>query len=172
MSRSDSKARLIQAISASLHDDFSDALKIADDMSISLVIEVLEEEIAPADSTLCHRFIEQWLECFDPVQRLAASMEVSHLYVLDLVDIPHAEDIILSRTLNNGAGAIEALRSEVLSNRDLGRNPDSSFGLKFVKALEAEVSAPLETAIDRLHSHSEQLGVLMQRADEETEDQG
>lgn len=171
MSRSDSKARLAQAISTSPHDDFSDALKIAEGLSISMVKEVLEEEIAPADSTLCHRFIEQWLERFDPVQKLAASMEVSHLYLLDLVDIPHAEDIILSRTLDNGAGAIAALRSEVLSNRDLGRNPDSSFGLKFVKALEAEVSEPLETAIDRLRSHSEQLGVLMQRADGVADDQ-
>ena len=76
-------------------------------------------------------------------------------------------DIILSRTLDNGAGAIEALRCEILSNRDLGRNPDSSFGLKFVKTIQAEISVPLETAIGRLRSRSERLGLLMQRADDE-----
>ncbi|MDK7750562.1 hypothetical protein QP572_09385 [Brevibacterium sp. UMB10442] len=172
MSELNSKARLAQEIKASPHDSFSDALKVADDMSISLVREVLEEEIASNDAVLCHCFIEQWLERFEPLQKLAATIEVSHLYLLDLVDVPHAEDLILLRTLDNGADAVAALRSEVLSNRDLGRNPDASFGLKFVKTIEAEVCDPLETAIERLHENSERLGVLIQRADDEVKDQG
>lgn len=172
MGELNSKARLAQEIKASPHDNFSDALKVADHMSISLVREVLEEEVAPNDSVLCHRFIEQWLERFEPLQKLAASIEVSHLYLLDLVDVPHAEDLILLRTLDNGADAVAALRSEVLSNRDLGRNPDASFGLKFVKSIEAEICDPLETAIERLRENSERLGVLIQRADDEVKDQG
>lgn len=167
----DRKAQLAQAISAAPHDKFSEALEISDGMSISYVREVLEEVIAPTDSALCHRFIEHWLERLNPIQRLAASIEVSHLYLLDLVDIPHAEDIILLRTLNHGADAIGALRSEILSNRDLGRNPDASFGLKFVKNVEAETCDPLETAIQSLRSNSEQLGLLMRRADDELKDQ-
>lgn len=120
---------------------------------------------------LCHRFIEQWLERLEPLQKLAASIEVSHLYLLDLVDIPHAEDLILLRTLGNGADAVAAIRAEILSNRDLGRNPDASFGLKFVKTIEAEVCNPLETAIERLCSYSERLSLLIQRADNEVKDQ-
>ena len=172
MGELNSKARLAQEIKASPHDSFSDALKVADHMSISLVREVLEEAIAPNDSVLCHRFIEQWLERFEPLQKLAASIEVSHLYLLDLVDVPHAEDLTLLRTLDNGADAVAALRSEVLSNRDLGRNPDASFGLKFVKSIEAEIRDPLETAIERLRENSERLGVLIQRSDDEVKDQG
>lgn len=58
MGELNSKTRLVQEIKASPHDNLSDALKVADHMSISLVREVLEEEIAPNDSALCHRFIE------------------------------------------------------------------------------------------------------------------
>lgn len=167
----DSKTQLAHEVSAAPNDNFSDALKVSDGMSIAHVREALEEEIAPYDSALCHRFIEQWLERLEPIQKLAASIEVSHLYLLDLVDIPHAEDIILSRVLHNGAGAIEALRSELLSNRDLGRNPDTSFGLKFVKTLETEACEPLETAIESLRSNSDRLELLIQRADVEVKGQ-
>ncbi|EFG48681.1 hypothetical protein HMPREF0183_0035 [Brevibacterium mcbrellneri ATCC 49030] len=171
MGELNSKTRLVQEIKASPHDNLSDALKVADHMSISLVREVLEEEIAPNDSALCHRFIEQWLERLEPLQKLAASIEVSHLYLLDLVDIPHAEDLILLRTLDNGADAVVAIRAEILSNRDLGRNPDASFGLTFVKTIETEVCDPLETAIERLRSNSERLSLLIRRACDEVKDQ-
>ena len=163
----DCKAWLAQEILAGTDDGFSVALKLVDGMSISHVKEALEEYVAPADSALCHRFIEQWLERFEPVQRLAAALEVSDLYVLDLVDVPHAEDLILLRTLENGADALEALKSEVFSYREVARNPDASFGPKFVKTVEAETGAPLAEAIERLRSNAERLGALIRRAYEE-----
>lgn len=163
----DSKTRLAQEILAASNDGFSVALTIADGMSISCVKEALEEHIAPADSALCHRFIEHWLERFEPVQKLAAALAVSNLYVLDLVDVPHAEDLILLRTLENGADALEALKSEIFSYREVARNPDASFGPKFIKTIEAEAGAPLEEAIERMRSNAERLGVLIRRADDE-----
>lgn len=163
----DSKVQLAQEISAGASDNFAGALKASDAMSLSHVREVLEEQIAPTDPTLCHRFIEQWLESLTPIQKLAASMEVSHLYLLDLVGVPHAEDIVLSRILDNGADAIGAIRSEILSYRDLGRNPDSSFGLKFVKNLEADAGDPLGAVIESFRSNSERLRQLIHRADDE-----
>ena len=167
----DSKSQLAREISAAPYDNFSNALKLSEGMSIAHVRAALEEKIAPNDSALCHRFIEQWLDRLEPIQKLAASIEISHLYLLDLVDVPHAEDIILLRTLHNGACAIEALRSELLSNRDLGRNPDASFGLKFVKAIEAETCEPLKAVVEKLHSNSDRLEVLIQRADAEVKAQ-
>ncbi|MDZ3744933.1 hypothetical protein QP228_002740 [Pseudoglutamicibacter cumminsii] len=167
MAELDSTARLAQEILAVPDDGFSAALKLADGMSISHVKEALEEHIAPADSALCHRFIEQWLERFEPVQKLAAALAVSNLYVLDLVDVPHAEDLILLRALENGADALEALRSEIFSYREVARNPDASFGPKFVKTIEADTGAPLEEAIERFRSNAERLGALIRRADDE-----
>lgn len=161
----DSKDLLARSISTAANDQLGDALVIADGMSISYVRDVLEEQIAPVDSLLCHRFIEKWLARLSPVQRLAASMEVSHLYLLDLVDVPHAEDIILSRLLNTGADAIDVFKTELLSNRDIARNPDSSFGLKFVKNVESGTQDLLEAVIAKLRSDFDQLEGLIRRAD-------
>ena len=168
---SDSKDLLARSISSAANDQLGDALMIAEGMSISHVRDVLEEQIAPVDSLLCHRFIDEWLARLNPIQRLAASMEVSHLYMLDLVDVPHAEDIVLSRLLNTGADAIDVFKAELLSNRDLARNPDSSFGLKFVKHVESETRDLLEAAIAKLRSDAEHLEGLIRRADGVAESQ-
>lgn len=169
MAELDSTARLAQEILAVPDDGFSAALKLADGMSISHVKEALEEHVAPADSELCHRFIKQWLERLEPVQKLAAALAVSDLYVLDLVVVPHAEDLILLRALENGADALEALNSEIFSYREVARNPDASFGPSFVKTVEAECGAALEEAIERLRLNAERLGVLIRRADDEAQ---
>lgn len=64
------------------------------------------------------------------------------------------------------------LASSNLLVSGLDPNPDASFGLKFVKTIEAEVCNPLETAIGRLRSYSERLSLLIQRADNDVKDQG
>ncbi|WP_423058339.1 hypothetical protein [Brevibacterium linens] len=143
------------------------ALQIADHMAIRDIRNTLEEVIAPHYPELCHRFIQQWLPRLDPIQRLAAALEVGHFYALDLAQLPDSQVIGLSQILSAGSTALESFKDELVSYRDVAIDPGTVIDLKFVKRMEARTQLPLSTIIGDVSLLVAELEELQRRNDED-----
>lgn len=164
---SHSQLELRNALEASGAGPLGTALQVADRMSISDIRDVLEDGVAISDPEQCHRFITEWLQRLEPVERLAAALAVSRLSTTHLVEIPHAEDSSLAEILLASEGTLDRLKSELSDYRSLAESPDTSFNTKFVRTMEEGASQVLDAAADQLRGTREELLRLVRQSAEQ-----
>ncbi|PMB97362.1 hypothetical protein [Brevibacterium luteolum] len=167
------RQRLAEAILAAGGADLSAALDYAAHMSIADVVEALqrqEPDLLFDHSELCDAFIRAWLDQLPPLERFAATVEVSGLYTTGMVWLPHAEDRSVERILRFAAEAVTEMGARIAGEGILAGTPDTSFGPTFALKLSALADGPVGDLRTELIARADELREL-QRLDDEREAQ-
>jgi hypothetical protein len=107
-----SRKKLAAAILESKDDDLTQALALAERMSITDVAETLynnKPDLQFDHSELCDTFISAWLDRLSTVERFVAAERLDGLYSLGLVWLPHAQDRSWERMLRLAASSLDEI---------------------------------------------------------------
>lgn len=163
------RQRLAEAILAAGGADLSAALEFAAHMSITDVVKALQRKEANSlfdHSELCDIFIRAWLDQLPPLERFAATAEVSGLYTTGIVWLAHAEDRSVERTLRFAAEAVIEMGARIAGEGVLAGTPDTSFGPKFARKLTALADGPVADLCAELVACADELCELQRLEDE------
>ena len=170
------RQRLAEAILASCGADLSAVLEFAAHMSITDVVEALqrkEPNLLFDHSELCDAFIRAWLDQLPPLERFAATAEVSGLYTTGMVWLAHAEDRSVERILRFAAEAVTEMGARIAGEGILAGTPDTSFGPKFAGKLTALADGPVADLRTELIARADELRELQRyEAEREAQEEG
>ncbi|UYQ77337.1 hypothetical protein OF385_15170 [Glutamicibacter sp. JL.03c] len=139
------------------------AVEVASKQSISGVAHVLRSIAGERPDTV-DEFITAWISTLEGAERLAASLAVSSLYVLDLVHLEHAEDRMLKSVLDASIQTLQELQRELTDYAQVASSPDTSFDTGFAETLHKIAVGPIEQATTQLQTQTEQLDSSMNNA--------
>lgn len=139
------------------------AVELASKQSASGVVDVLRN-VAGEHPEAVDEFITAWISSLEGAERLAASLAVSSLYVLDLVHLEHAEDRMLKSVLDASIQTLQELQRELADYSEVANSPDASFDTGFAETLQRIAAGPLEQAAIQIQTQTELLSSSMNNA--------
>lgn len=143
--------------------EVSAAVQVASRQPVSGVVDALRN-VAGEHPEVADEFITAWTSTLEGAERLAASLAVSSLYVLDLVHLEHAEDRMLKSVLDASIQTLQELQHELADYPEVAISPDASFDTGFAEILQNIVTGPLEQAATQLQTQTELLNSSMNNA--------
>lgn len=143
--------------------EVSAAVEVASRQPVSGVVDVLRN-VAGEHPEVADEFITAWTSTLEGAERLAASLAVSSLYVLDLVHLEHAEDRMLKSVLDASIQTLQELQHELADYPEVAISPDASFDTGFAEILQNIATGPLEQAATQLETQTELLNSSMNNA--------
>lgn len=139
------------------------AVEVASKLSVSGVVDVLRN-VAGEHPEAVDEFITAWISALEGAEKLAASLAVSSLYVLDLVHLEHAEDRMLKSVLDASIQTLKELQREFADYAEVAKSPDASFDTGFAETLQRIATGPLEQAAIQLQKQTVLLNSSMNNA--------
>lgn len=124
-------------------------------------------------SPTCDVFIRACLDQLPPLERFAATVEVSGLYTTGMVWLPHAEDRSVERILRCAAEAVTEMGARTAGEGILAGTPDTSFGPTYARKLSALADGPVADLRTELIARADELRELQRLEDErEAQEEG
>ena len=170
-----SRKKLAAAILESKDDDLTQALALAERMSITDVAETLynnKPDLQFDHSELCDRFISAWLDRLSTVERFVAAERLDGLYSLGLVWLPHAQDRSWERMLRLAASSLDEIADTLTYAEGDANSPDTSFNRRYAMKLVELARGPLAEVAGELSRRADELVELQSQADAEEESEG